>query len=113
MRDFLDKLLGVKLSETLLHAGLDVLLALLILLGGIWLAARLANFTQRAMQRAQVDVTLSGFLRKVIYGVLIAVLIVMALTTAGISPAPLVAALGTAGLAIGLSLQGSLSNLDL
>lgn len=111
MHDFLDKLLGVKLSETVLHVGLNLLLALLILLGGIWLAARLANFTQRAMQRAQVDVTLSGFLRRVIYGVLIAVLIVMALTTAGVSPAPLVAALGTAGLAIGLALQGSLSNL--
>lgn len=111
MHDFLDKLLGAKLSETVLHAGLNLLLALLILLCGIWLAARLANFTQRAMQRAQVDVTLSGFLRRVIYGVLIAVLIVMALTTAGVSPAPLVAALGTAGLAIGLSLQGSLSNL--
>lgn len=111
MHDFLEKLLGAKLSETVLHVGLNVLLALLILLCGIWLAARLANVTQRAMQRAQVDVTLSGFLRKVIYGVLIAVLVVMALTTAGVSPAPLVAALGTAGLAIGLSLQGSLSNL--
>lgn len=111
MRDFLDHLLGVKLSESVIHVGLNLLLALLILLIGIWLAARLANFTQRAMQRAQVDVTLSGFLRRVIYGVLIAVLIVMALTTAGVSPAPLVAALGTAGLAIGLSLQGSLSNL--
>jgi small conductance mechanosensitive channel len=111
MHDFLDTLLGVKLAETVIHVGLNVLLALLILLVGIWLAARLANFSQRALQRAKVDVTLSGFLRRVIYGVLVAVLIVMALTTAGVSPAPLVAALGTAGLAIGLSLQGSLSNL--
>ncbi|WP_458070324.1 mechanosensitive ion channel family protein [Rhodanobacter sp. BL-MT-08] len=111
MHDFLDKLLGVNLSERVIHVGLNLLLALLILVVGIWLAARLANFTQRALQRAQVDVTLSGFLRRVIYGVLIAVLVVMALTTAGVSPAPLVAALGTAGLAIGLALQGSLSNL--
>lgn len=111
MHKIFDTLMGATFDQALLHLGLNLLLALLILLGGIWLAARLANFSQRAMQRAQVDVTLSGFLRKVIYGVLVAVLIVMALTTAGVSAAPLVAALGTAGLAIGLALQGSLSNL--
>lgn len=90
---------------------LNLLAALLILLVGIWLAARVANFAQRALQRAKVDTTLIGFLRNLIYGVLVAVLVVMTLTTAGIPSAPLVAALGTAGLAIGLALQGSLSNL--
>jgi len=111
MHDFLSNLLGAKLSDSVTHAGLKLLLALLILLVGIWLAARLANFTRRAMQRAAVDVTLIDFLRNLIYGVSIAVLVVMALTTAGVPSAPLVAALGTAGLAIGLALQGSLSNL--
>lgn len=85
--------------------------ALLVLLIGIWLAARLANFVQRAMHRASVDPTLSGFLRNLLYGVLIAVLIVIALQTAGVPSAPLLAALGAGGLAIGLALQGSLSNL--
>ena len=85
--------------------------ALLVLLVGRWLAARLANFMQRAMHRAAVDPTLSGFLRNLLYGVLIAVLIVIALQTAGVPSAPLLAALGAGGLAIGLALQGSLSNL--
>lgn len=85
--------------------------ALLVLLIGIWLAARLANFVQRAMHRASVDPTLSGFLRNLLYGVLIAVLIVIALQTAGVPSAPLLAALGAGGLAIGLALQGSLSNM--
>lgn len=85
--------------------------ALLVLLVGRWLAARLANFMQRAMHRASVDPTLSGFLRNLLYGVLIAVLIVIALQTAGVPSAPLLAALGAGGLAIGLALQGSLSNL--
>ncbi len=111
MHDFLDNLLGAKLSASVIHAGINLLLALLLLLIGIWIAARLANVSERALHRAQVDVTLSGFLRNLIYGVLVAVLIVMALITAGVSAAPLVAALGTAGLAIGLALQGSLSNL--
>jgi small conductance mechanosensitive channel len=111
MHDFLERLLGHDLSEAVITNGLHLLEALLILLVGIWLAARLANVMQRALHRAQVDVTLSGFLRNLIYGVLVAVLVVMALTQAGIPSAPLVAALGTAGLAIGLALQGSLSNL--
>ncbi len=111
MHDFLDNLLGTTLSDGVIRAGLNLLMALLILLVGIWLAARLANFSQRALRRAAVDVTLSGFLRNLIYGVLVAVLIVMALTKAGVPSAPLVAALGAGGLAIGLALQGSLSNL--
>lgn len=111
MHDFLERLLGHDLAEAVITNGLHLLEALLILLLGIWLAARLANVTQRALQRARVDTTLSGFLRNLIYGVLVAVLIVMALTQAGIPSAPLVAALGTAGLAVGLALQGSLSNL--
>jgi small conductance mechanosensitive channel len=111
MHDFLERLLGARQYDNLIHVGLDVLTALLILLAGMWLAARLANFTQRALQRATIDITLAGFLRNLIYGVLVAILIVMALTTAGVSTAPLVAALGAAGLAIGLALQGSLSNL--
>ncbi len=111
MHDFLANLLGAKVADNLTQVGLNLLLALLVLLVGIWLSARLANLVQRALQRASVDVTLIGFLRKVVYGLLIAVLVVIALNMAGVSTAPLVAALGAAGLAIGLALQGSLSNL--
>jgi small conductance mechanosensitive channel len=77
----------------------------------MWVARRLANFAQAALGRANFDSTLSGFLRNLIYGVLIALLVVTALGVLGVPSAPMVAALGTAGLAIGLALQGSLSNL--
>jgi small conductance mechanosensitive channel len=111
MHDFLKNLFGTKTADTIIQVGLNVLLALLVLLVGIWLVARLTNLLQRALQRASVDVTLIGFLRRMVYGLLIALLVVIALNTAGVSTAPLVAALGAAGLAIGLALQGSLSNL--
>ena len=111
MHELLTRLASVDLSAIAADVGPRLLGALLILLVGAWLAARLANFTQRALHRAKVDDTLSGFLRNLIYGVLIAVLVAMALAALGVSPAPMVAALGTAGLAIGLALQGSLSNL--
>jgi len=98
-------------SAALTAVGLRLLGALLILLIGAWLAARLANFIQRALNRAKVDDTLTGFLRNLVYGVLITLLVALALAALGVSAAPMVAALGTAGLAIGLALQGSLSNL--
>ena len=111
MHELLSRLASVDISAIVADVGPRLLGALLILLLGAWLAARLANFTQRALRRAKVDDTLGGFLRNLVYGVLIAVLVAMALAALGVSPAPMVAALGTAGLAIGLALQGSLSNL--
>jgi small conductance mechanosensitive channel len=99
------------LSALARQHGPALLGALLVLLIGAWLARRLANVVQRAMSRASVDPTLSGFLRNLLFGVLIAVLIVISLQTAGVPSAPLLAALGAGGLAIGLALQGSLSNL--
>ena len=93
------------------QVGLHLIGALLVLLVGMWVARRLANFAQAALGRANFDSTLSGFLRNLIYGVLIALLVVTALGVLGVPSAPMVAALGTAGLAIGLALQGSLSNL--
>jgi small conductance mechanosensitive channel len=98
-------------TDQAVQVGLHLIGALLVLLVGMWVAHRLANFAQAALGRANFDSTLSGFLRNLIYGVLIALLVVTALGVLGVPSAPMVAALGTAGLAIGLALQGSLSNL--
>jgi small conductance mechanosensitive channel len=108
MQELLSRL---HLSQGAITTLVNIGIAIAILLIGLWLAARAANFARRAMRRANVDETLSGFLRNLINGVLVAMLIVMALQQAGVPSAPLVAALGAGGLAIGLALQGSLSNL--
>lgn len=108
MQELLSRL---HLSQGVITSLINIGIAIAILLVGLWLAARVANIARRAMRRANVDETLSGFLRNVINGVLVAMLIVMALQQAGVPSAPLVAALGAGGLAIGLALQGSLSNL--
>jgi Small-conductance mechanosensitive channel len=98
-------------TDQAVQMGLHLIGALLVLLVGMWIARRLANFAQGALGRASFDSTLSGLLRNLIYGVLVALLVVTALGVLGVPSAPMVAALGTAGLAIGLALQGSLSNL--
>lgn len=111
MPDFLKHYDFSHFSRQAVDYGIKFAIAILILLLGLWLAARLANFGRRALVRARVDDTLVGFLRNVIYGVLIALVAVAALQQAGVPSASLIAALGAAGLAIGLALQGSLSNL--
>lgn len=85
--------------------------ALLILVIGIWLARRLALGSQRALERAGIDPMLSGFLRNVAYGALVVVVLIAAVGTLGVQTTSLLAVLGAAGLAIGLALQGSLSNI--
>ncbi|EIL97680.1 mechanosensitive ion channel protein MscS [Rhodanobacter thiooxydans] len=98
-------------TDQAMQLGLRLLGALVVLLVGMWVASRLANFARAALGRANLDSTLSGFLRNLIYGVLVVLLVVTALGVLGVPSAPMVAALGTAGLAVGLALQGSLSNL--
>src|SRR5690606_35848929 len=85
--------------------------ALLIFLIGKWLAGRIANIAQRAVGRAGGDVVLAGFIRHLAFGLLLAVVLVASLDLVGVPSASMLAALGAAGLAIGLALQGSLANL--
>lgn len=111
MQAIFSKLNWPELGHTAVHYGIRVGIALLILLIGFWLAARVANFGRRAMQRGGIDETLIVFLRNLIYGLLITVVIVTVLQESGVPSASFLTALGAAGLAIGLALQGSLSNL--
>ncbi|TCV91589.1 small conductance mechanosensitive channel [Luteibacter rhizovicinus] len=111
MNDFFASIGFEHFSQNLSRYGIKIGIALLVVVVGFWFAARLANFSRRALERASVDVTLALFLRNIIYGILIALLIVQAMGVAGIPTAPFVAALGAAGLAIGLALNSSLSNL--
>ncbi|SEW06851.1 mechanosensitive ion channel domain-containing protein [Luteibacter sp. 329MFSha] len=112
MTDFLDRL-GVDhaMRVLIITYSIRIGLALLLLFVGFWIAARLANFGRRALERARVDVTLAGFLRNIIYGILIALLLIQVLGMAGVPTASFIAAIGAAGLAIGLALNSSLSNL--
>ncbi|HET9623152.1 MAG TPA: mechanosensitive ion channel domain-containing protein [Kofleriaceae bacterium] len=64
----------------------------------------------RVMERAKIDVSLRKFLGDVGYAVLLVAVVIAALDTLGIKTTAVLAVLGAAGLAVGLALQGSLSN---
>jgi small conductance mechanosensitive channel len=94
----------------LLPLGLKIVMALVIFIAGRWVAKNVLRLFDKLMERSSVDVSLRKFLGDVAYAVLLVVVIIAALDTVGIKTTAVIAVLGAAGLAIGLALQGSLSN---
>jgi len=84
--------------------------ALLVLLIGLWLIKRISTLATKAMQKRELDISLRTFLKSLISIGLKIVLIVTVAGMIGIGTTSFVTILGAAGLAVGLALQGSLSN---
>jgi small conductance mechanosensitive channel len=105
------ELTGIDWESLLTTWGIKVGTALAVLLFGLWFARWLANLLPRAMGRAGVDAMLSSFLRNVAYALGAVVVVIAALGTLGVQTASLLAVIGAAGLAIGLALKDSLSNI--
>jgi len=94
----------------LVPIGIKILFALVIFMVGRWIARMVLRALDRVMERSKMDISLRKFLGDVSYAVLFVVIIVAALDTVGIKTTAVIAVLGAAGLAVGLALQGSLSN---
>lgn len=102
---------GIDWLQLLETWGLRLLAAVAIFVFGRWLARRLGNGLDRVMGRAGVDATLGGFLRNIAYAVMLVLVIMTALTAVGVPTTSMFAVLGAAGLAVGLALKDSLSNI--
>ena len=99
-----------KLIPLLSVYGLRIIYALFILVIGRWVAKAICNLIKRIMIKSAVDETLIKFVGNLTYIALLAFVIIAALNQLGIQTASFIAIIGAAGLAIGLALQGSLSN---
>ena len=99
-----------QVKEILAIYGIRVIAALAIFIIGRWVAKGLRNLLRRVMTRSKVDKTLISFVCNLSYVVLLAFVIIAALSKLGIETTSLIAILGAASLAIGLALRGSLSN---
>lgn len=84
--------------------------ALLVFVIGLWVVGRLTRVIKRSMTRRGLDISLQTFLASMIGVVLKVMLLVTVAGMIGIQTTSFVAILGAAGLAVGLALQGSLSN---
>lgn len=90
--------------------GVRILVALLVLVVGLWGAGLVRNAIRRTMERNGVEPTLVAFVSKIAYYALLVAVVIAAISQVGIETTSFIAVLGAAGLAIGLALQGSLSN---
>jgi len=91
--------------------GMKAIGAIAILIIGMWVAKKIKQITIKLMLRdSKVDNTLVTFVSSLIHVTLQVFVILAALETLDVRTTSLIALLGAAGLAVGLALQGSLSN---
>ncbi|MEX1147805.1 MAG: mechanosensitive ion channel domain-containing protein, partial [Sphingomonadales bacterium] len=102
------------IDQTILMAttyGMSVLAAIIILIVGLWVASWSKRTIQKQLNKRQnFDKMLAGFLSSLVKYLIIAFTVIAVLGKFGVQTASLIAVLGAAGLAIGLALQGTLSN---
>lgn len=98
------------LIQTGINFGMKLLVAVLILSGGIWLSNRITRSIKKMMQLRNFDPSLQSFLSSFINVLLKTFVFIIVLTTVGVQMTSIVAVLGAASLAIGLALQGTLQN---
>jgi small conductance mechanosensitive channel len=105
----IDSLLATLQNLATLY-GLKILAAIFIFVIGRWIAKMIKKFLGKTMTRSGVDATIIPFVLDLSYVALLIMVIVASLGALGIQTTSLIAVLGAAGLAVGLALQGSLSN---
>jgi len=104
--DLMDQVVGLAVGY-----GLNVVWAILILIIGFWIAGRAQSFAARKLIKIdRFDETLAGFVSSLVKYLIIAFTVIAVLGKFGVETTSLVALLGAAGLAVGLALQGTLSN---
>lgn len=105
IRQFLEEL-----PQKALNLGVRILLSVIFLLIGIWLIKLVRKIVKKSLNRASVDVGVVQFLDSFIKVCLYIILGFMIASGFGLDAASVVAVVGSAGVAVGLALQGSLSN---
>lgn len=105
-------------SEELMNTSMDIFMtygmklftALIVLAVGWWVIGRMMDIMDRGLNKANTEATLARFLHSIVSIFLKAILLVIFASMVGVETTSLIALLGAAGLAVGLALQGSLSN---
>ena len=95
----------------LLSYAVNIVAAIVIIIVGMIVARIVSGALNRLMVSRQIDATVADFLSALVRYGIIAFTLIAALGRVGVQTASVIAVLGAAGLAIGLALQGSLSNL--
>ncbi len=96
--------------EVLPDLATNIIVAVITLLVGLWLIGFINRVVRKFFEKKDYDLALESFLQSFINVALKVLLFVLVITQLGVQSSSLIAAVGAAALAIGLALQGSLSN---
>lgn len=99
------------IQEPVATYGLNAVLAIVAIIVGWWVINRIIKWVDKSLHVGMPDETLAKFFSSAIEIVLKLILFISVASLIGIETTSFVAVLGAAGLAVGLALQGSLSNL--
>ena len=100
-----------KVMELVTTYAFEVIGALVILIAGWMVAGWAGRTTRQALEKSsRVDSTLAPFLSNIVRYLILALVVIAVLGQFGVETASVIAVLGTAGLAVGLALQGTLSH---
>lgn len=94
----------------IIEYGIAIISAIIIFIVGKWLARIISNFISKTLSRSKVDPMLVSFVGNISYALLMAFVVIATISKVGIETTSIAAIFAAAGLAIGLALQGSLSN---
>jgi len=89
---------------------MNLVAAILICIVGKWLAGVISRGVEKLMIKGKVDVALAGFTRNIIKTVILVFAILAAIGKLGVKTTSFIAVIDAAGLAVGMALQGTLSN---
>ncbi|WP_127960322.1 small-conductance mechanosensitive channel MscS [Serratia microhaemolytica] len=97
-------------QDLLLQYAVNLVIALIICIVGVIIARIVSNALLRVMKLRNIDATVAHFLAAIARYAILAFTLMAVLGRLGVQTASVIAVLGAAGLAVGLALQGSLSN---
>jgi small conductance mechanosensitive channel len=98
------------IKQTILTYGMSIILAIILLIVGLKLSTFIARRFEKVLNKNQVEESLSKFLASLVSWVLKIAVFISTINTLGFETTSFIAILGSAGLAVGLAMQGSLSN---
>lgn len=100
----------INIQDVLISFGGKLVLAIILLIVGFWIINKFTRFFSNVMKKREMDESLRPFLATVINITLKVMIFIPIVAILGVATTSFLAILGSAGLAIGLALQGSLAN---
>lgn len=94
----------------LIAFGMKILFSIIFFLIGMKIISILRKMVRKSLERSNADAGVKQFVDSFLKAGLYALLLIMIVTSLGVEPASIAALLASGGVAIGLALQGSLSN---